>query len=115
MMNTPQAVQNRALRLIGGYFWYTRIEQMHSDLENPRLKTYIKSLSLKSLYQKVKSWLLVYRNVLRLFQILRLVEGDISILKQFLHKSGPLSTDVDGQGYRTETVPELNSLQQKNG
>ena len=36
-----QVVQNRALRLIGGYDWYTRINKMHSDLEIPKLKSFI--------------------------------------------------------------------------
>ena len=46
-MERLQIVQNRVLRLIGGYFCYTRIEKMHLDLEIPRLKSYIKKLALK--------------------------------------------------------------------
>ena len=49
-----QVVQNRALRLIGGYDWYTRINKMHSDLEIPKLKSFIKRLALK-LYGSAKS------------------------------------------------------------
>jgi hypothetical protein len=42
-----QAVQNRALRLIGGYDRYTRNDVMHSDLEIVKLKSFMKHLSLK--------------------------------------------------------------------
>jgi len=52
-MERLQIVQNRALRLIGGYSRYTRINKMHFDLEIPRLKTYIKSLATK-LYASAK-------------------------------------------------------------
>ena len=52
-MERLQIVQKRALRLIEGYSWYTRIEKMHLDLEIPRLKTYIKILTLK-LYASAK-------------------------------------------------------------
>ena len=37
-MQRLQVVQNMALRLIGGYDWYARINKMHSDLEIPKLK-----------------------------------------------------------------------------
>ena len=46
-MERLQIVQNRALRLIGGYSWYTRIEKMHLDFEIPTHKTCIKSLTMK--------------------------------------------------------------------
>ena len=52
-MERLQPVQNRALRLIGGYFWYMLIEKMHLDLEIPRLNTYIKNLNFK-LYADAK-------------------------------------------------------------
>ena len=42
-----QAVQNRALRLIGGYGRYTRNYVMHSDLEIVKLKSFMKHLALK--------------------------------------------------------------------
>jgi hypothetical protein len=48
-----QVVQNRALRLIGGYDWYTQIDKMHSDTEIPKLKSFIKCLALK-LYASAK-------------------------------------------------------------
>ena len=53
-MQRLQVVQNRALRLIGGYDWYTRINEMHSDLEISKLKSFIKRLALK-LYGSAKS------------------------------------------------------------
>ena len=52
-MNPLQAVQNRTLRLIGGYDKYTRIKQLHSDNEISMLKNYIKVLALK-LYTSAK-------------------------------------------------------------
>ena len=53
-MQRLQVVQNRTLRLIGGYDWYTRIDRMHSDLEIPKLKSFIKHLALK-FYAPAKS------------------------------------------------------------
>ena len=38
-MERLKTVQNRALRLIGGYFYHTRIEKMHLDFKMPRHKT----------------------------------------------------------------------------
>ena len=52
-MQRLQAVQNWALRLIGGYDWYTRIDKKHSDLEIIRLKSFMKHLALK-LYASAK-------------------------------------------------------------
>ena len=46
-MRRLQAVQNRALRLIGGYDRYTRNDVMHSDLEIVKLKSFMKHLALK--------------------------------------------------------------------
>jgi hypothetical protein len=37
-----KAVQNRALRFIGGYDWYTRVDRIYPDLENIKLKSFIK-------------------------------------------------------------------------
>ena len=48
-----QAVQNQALRLIGGYDRYTRNDVMHSDLEIVKLKSFMKQLALK-LYVSAK-------------------------------------------------------------
>ena len=52
-MNRLQAAQNRALRLIGSYDRYTRLEKMHSELEMIELKSFIKHLALK-LYASAK-------------------------------------------------------------
>jgi hypothetical protein len=52
-MRRLQAVQNRALRLIGGYDRYTRNDGMHSDLEIVKLKSFMKHLALK-LYVSAK-------------------------------------------------------------
>jgi len=48
-MKRRQAVQNRVLRLIGGYDWYTstRADRIHSDLEMIKLNNFIKYLALK--------------------------------------------------------------------
>jgi hypothetical protein len=46
-MKRLQAVQNRALGLIGGYDWYTRTDKMHSDFEIIKLKSFMKYLTLK--------------------------------------------------------------------
>ena len=48
-----QAVQNRALRLIGGYDRYTRNDFIHSDLQIVKLKSFMKHLALK-LYGSAK-------------------------------------------------------------
>ena len=45
-MNRLQAVQNLALRLIGSYDSYTRIEKMHTELENIKLISFMKYLAL---------------------------------------------------------------------
>ena len=42
-----QVVQNRALRIIGGYDIRTRTTEMHFDLKIPMLKSYVKVLTLK--------------------------------------------------------------------
>ena len=39
-MSRLQVVQKRVLRLIGGYDWNTRTEQLYSDYEIPMMKTY---------------------------------------------------------------------------
>ena len=39
-MKRLQVVQNRALRFIGGYDWYTCIDKMHSDVEIINLMIY---------------------------------------------------------------------------
>ena len=52
-MNSLQVVQNRALRIIGGYDWYTGTKQIHSDNEISMLKAYIKILA-KKLYAFAK-------------------------------------------------------------
>ena len=49
-----QVVQNRALRIIGGYDRYTRTDKMHFDHEIPKLKSFIKCLAFK-MYATVKS------------------------------------------------------------
>ena len=46
-MKRIQAVQNRALRLIGRYDWYTRADKLHSDLEIIKIKSFMKHLALK--------------------------------------------------------------------
>ena len=46
-MKRLQAVHNRALRLIGGYDWYTLTDKMHSDIENIQLESFKKHLALK--------------------------------------------------------------------
>ena len=53
-MHCLQVVQNRELRLIGRYHWYTWIDKMHSDLKIPKLKSFIKHLALK-LYASSKT------------------------------------------------------------
>ena len=52
-LNRLQAVQNRALRLIGSYDWYTRLDKMHLESEIIKLKSFIKHLALK-LYASAK-------------------------------------------------------------
>ena len=42
-----QVVQNKALRIIGGYDIYTRIIQLHEDLEIPMLQDHLLELSIK--------------------------------------------------------------------
>ena len=42
-----QIIQDRALRLVGEYDWYTRMKQLHSDNKILILKEYIKVLALK--------------------------------------------------------------------
>ena len=44
-MQRLQVVQNRALRLIGGYDWYTWAGKLHSDLEITKLKSFMKDLA----------------------------------------------------------------------
>ena len=46
-----QVLQNRCLRRIGGYDWYTRVNQMHEDLQIPYITTYMKHQAHR-LYQK---------------------------------------------------------------
>ena len=53
-MNRLQVVQNKALRIIGGYDWYTRTEQLHFDNEILMLKSFIKKLASK-LYAYAKT------------------------------------------------------------
>ena len=42
-MNRLQVVQNKAFRIIGGYDWYTRTEQLHFDNEILMLKSLLKN------------------------------------------------------------------------
>jgi hypothetical protein len=51
--NRLKVVQNRTLRIIGGYDRYTRADKMHFDHEIPKHKSYIKCLALK-MYAKAK-------------------------------------------------------------
>ena len=53
-MNRLQVVQNKALRIIGGYDWYTRTELLHFDNEILMLNSFIKKLASK-LYSSVKT------------------------------------------------------------
>ena len=52
-MRRLQAVQNRALRLIGGYDRYSRNDVMHSDLEIVMLESFMEHLGLE-LYVSAK-------------------------------------------------------------
>ena len=45
IMSRLQVVQNRTLRIIGGYDWYTRTKQLHFD--NEVTMRFIKTLALK--------------------------------------------------------------------
>ena len=45
-MSRLQVVQNRALRIIGGYHWYTGTKQIHSGNESPMLKFWPKDYAL---------------------------------------------------------------------
>ena len=47
-------VQNRILRVLGGYYCYARTERLHFDSEILMLKTYIKPLALE-LYASARS------------------------------------------------------------
>jgi len=53
IMDRLQAVQNRALRVIGGYDYYTRITKIHFDTEIPMLRAYIKHLA-QNFYKNAK-------------------------------------------------------------
>ena len=46
-LNRLQVVQNRALRIIGGYDWYTRKEPLHFDNEILMFNSFIKILTSK--------------------------------------------------------------------
>ena len=52
-MNRLQAVENRALSLIGSYDMYSRMDKIHSELEIIMLKSFMKYLDLK-LYASAK-------------------------------------------------------------
>ena len=45
-MQRLQVFQNWALKFIAGYDWYKRIDKMHSYLEIPKYKSFIKQLAL---------------------------------------------------------------------
>ena len=49
-----QVVQNRALRVIGGYDRHARTDKMHLDHQLPMLKSYVKTLTLK-MYASAKT------------------------------------------------------------
>ena len=44
---TSAGVQNRALRVIGGYDWYTRKEQLYLHNEMSRPRSFVKTLDKK--------------------------------------------------------------------